>query len=163
MRKLTITMAVVVGLAVTAASSATAARLRHHTCTATTTALTCTGKAAGLRPYIYPIGPSEAAISGEVHYTCSDPTFQLIFFGFPTFGPPSVRYLAGIDLEHGKTFSVEFSPGAAPQTGLFNPCFSGEWTRDPNYYNVRVVAGWGFGSATPIEAVEATIGTVSPE
>jgi hypothetical protein len=123
-------MAVVVGLAVTVASSATAARLRNHACTATTAALTCTGKAAGLRPYIYPISASEAAISGEVHYTCSDPTFQFIFFGFPTFGPPSVRYLAATDLQNGKAFSVAFSPEAAPQTGLFNPCFPGEWTRD---------------------------------
>jgi hypothetical protein len=164
MRKSTITLVVVVvGLAVPAASNAAAKWPRNLACTATTTALTCTGKVGGLRPYIYPIGPSEAAISGEVHYACTDPVFQFIFYGSPTFAPPSVRYLAGIDLHNGKTFSIEFSPGVAPRTGLFDPCFLGEWTRDPNYYNVRVVAGWGFGSATPIEAVEAAIGTVSAE
>jgi len=158
------TMAALIGVAVPANSSAAvrATWLTTPACTATTTALTCTGIAAGLRPYIYPISGSEAAISGEVHYTCTDPVLQFSFFGFPTFGPPSVRYLASTDLQNGKRFSVAFSPGAAPQTGLFNPCFPGEWTRDSNYYNVRVIAGWGFGSATPIEALETAIGTVSP-
>lgn len=171
MTKLMITMAarlvallMLLALPATSSAAGSARWTTYPACTGTATALTCTGKAAGVQPRFYPgLSPVEAAIRGEVHYTCTDPVFQSIFYGYPTFGP-TVAYLASTGFHNGKTFSIEFLPPPGPPGMLANAtCLSGQWTRDPNYYNVRVAVGWGFGSATPIEALEAPLGTVSPE
>jgi hypothetical protein len=162
-----VTMAALLALAMPASSNATGSPRwsTDPTCTATTTALTCSGKAAAVQPQtIIGLSSVEAGIKGEVHYTCADPAFESIFFGFPGLGPVEDRYLASGDFHNGRTFSVQFAPPSAP-LGITAgyACFSGQWTRDPNYYNVRVVVGWGFGSATPSEALAAaSVGTVSP-
>ena len=147
-------------------SAARSARwLTDPTCTATTAALTCAGKAAGVRPkFISGLSAVATGIQGEIHYTCTDPVFEAYFFGSPLPIPLDWQYRAAPigDFRNGKTFSDEFLPPPNPP-GLSNTlyCLSGVWTRDPNYYNVRVDVGWGFGSFAPIEALEAFIGTVS--
>ena len=166
MRRFSIAVGALLACALAASSTAAGSTkgFTDPTCTATATGLTCTGKAAGVQPRsIFGLSSVEAGIKGEVHYTCTDPVFEVLFFGFPTLAPPDYRYLAGADFHNGRTFSVEFLPPPNPP-GMLNAylCLSGEWTRDPSYYNVKVVVGWGFGSATPIEAREAPIGTVSP-
>jgi hypothetical protein len=161
-------MAALLALAVPAVSNAarSARWLTDPSCTATTAALTCTGKAAGVRPkFISGLSAVTTGVQGEIHYTCTDPVFETFFFGSALPVPLDIQYLAAPigDFRNGETFSVEFLPPPNPP-GMFNAfyCLSGVWTRDPVYYNVRVVVGWGFGSATPIEALEAAVGTVSP-
>jgi hypothetical protein len=163
MTKLSITLAAVLALVLPAGSSAASSArwTTYPTCTATTTALTCAGKAAGVHPkFIYGISPLEVAIGGTVHYSCADPVFDVFFFGYPDLAPDS---LASADIHNGKTFSVQFPPPYSPPgLGAGSACLSGVWARDPNYYDVHVIVGWGFGSGHPIEALDAPIGTVSP-
>lgn len=167
MFKLVTAMAALLALAVPAGSSAAGSPrwITVPTCTATTTALTCTGRAAGVHPkFISGLSAVATGIQGEIHYTCTDPVFEAFFFGSPLPIPPDWQYLVAPigDFRNGETFSVEFLPPPNPP-GLSNAlyCLSGVWTRDPNYYNVRVDVGWGFGSFAPIEALEAFIGSVS--
>jgi hypothetical protein len=165
MGKFVITMAAL--LAVAMATSSRAAGSGHWItqprCTATTTALTCTGRASGVQPrFIVGLGAVEAGITGEVHYMCGDPVFQAIFYGFPP-DAVDVGYFAESGFHNGRRFLVEFSPPSEPlDRGARIRCLSGEWTRDPGYYNVRVAVGWGFGSYSPIGALDAFVGTVSP-
>jgi hypothetical protein len=164
MKKLLIALTALVALAIPASSKA-ATWVTNPTCTATTTTLTCTGRAAGLHPKeMFGLGPLEAGIQGEVHYFCADPAFEWIWFGGPYPAPPDFEYLAaGTAVRNGQTFSIQYPPNPSPDAMLAQVlCTSGVWTRDTNYYNVRVVVGWGFGSATPVTALEAPIGTVSP-
>jgi hypothetical protein len=167
MGRFSITIGVALACAFAASSSAFAAAKwpGDPTCTATTTALTCTGKAAGLHPrFIYGLSPVEVAIKGEVHYTCTDPVFDFDFYGGPTNAPLDHRYLAAtFDFHNGKTFSVEFVPPAGPPgISALAACPGGYSRPDLNYYDLKLVVGWGFGSGTPIEALAASIGTVSP-
>jgi hypothetical protein len=165
MRKFVITMAALLAFAL--ATSSRAAGSGHWTtqprCTATNTGLTCAGRAAGVQPqFIVGLGPVQAGITGEVRYTCSDPVFVSVLFGFPP-DAPAVGYLSEADFHNGHPFSVPFLPPSEPlDMGARNSCLSGEWTRDPAYYNVRVAVGWGFGSYSPLEVLSARIGTVSP-
>jgi hypothetical protein len=165
MHKFVITMAAILALAI--ATSSRAAGSGHWTtqpqCTTTNTGLTCVGRAAGVQPqFIFGVGAVQAGITGEVRYTCSDPVFVSVFFGFPP-DAPGVGYLSDAAFHNGRRFSVQFSPPTEPlDMGARNACLSGEWTRDPAYYNVRVAVGWGFGSYSPLEALSAPIGTVSP-
>lgn len=165
MRRFVITMAALLALAV--ATSSRAAGSAHWTtqprCAATTTSLTCTGRGSGVQPqFIFGLGAVQAGITGEVRYTCSDPVFEAVFSGFPPDAPGS-GYFAETDFHNGRPFSSQFSPPSAPpDLGAQILCVSRQWTRDPVYYNVRVAVGWGFGSYSPIEGLDASIGTVSP-
>jgi hypothetical protein len=165
MRKFVITMAALLALAMAASSRAAGSDhwITQPRCSATTTALTCTGRAAGVQPrFIFGLGAVEGGITGEVRYTCSDPAFDAIFFGFPP-DAAGVGYFAEADFHNGRTFSVGFLPPSEPlDLGARLRCLSGEWTRDPEYYNVRLAIGWGFGSYSPIEGLDASIGAVSP-
>jgi hypothetical protein len=162
MTKLIFTIAALLALAIPASSSAvdTARWLTDPTCTATTTTLTCTGRAVGLqRPNNNPLGSLDAAIFGEVHYICSEPVFTAIE---PRFG--RLLAVASTEVQNGQTFSIEVSPRPTPTSLTARAaCFSGIWTRDPNYYNVSVAIGWGLGpDGFEVTALEAPIGTVSP-
>jgi hypothetical protein len=165
MAKLGIMTAVLLALALPAVSDAarSASWIAQPSCTATTTALSCTGRATGVQPRaIAGLGPVEVSIRGEVHYTCVDPIFQAIFYGFPV-DAPSVGYFAEEAFHNGKAFSIDFAPSDQPlNLSAQNQCLSEQWTRDPNYYNVSVAVGWGFGSYTPIEALSGSAGTVLP-
>jgi hypothetical protein len=169
MKTLVITMGALLALAVPASSSAagSARWITDPTCTATTTALTCTGQAAGVvQPKDNPY-PVVAGIQGEIHYTCSSPIadFETSFFGFPREDHANAYLVDDAYFHNGQTFSVEFLAPPNPRylTALFSCAIRlGVWIRDPLYYNVRVVVGWGFGGATPVEALEGAVGTVSP-
>jgi hypothetical protein len=170
MRKSIVTVAVLLALAIPARSSAadTTRWLTYPSCSATTTSLTCTGKGAGLqRPENNPLGvglgPPEAAIIGQVHYICNIPGEP----GF-TVSWPGGRFddaLAVTDFHNGQTFSIEYLP--PPQPEDINDLFAcglagGTYTRDPNYYDVSVAIGFGFGSGNAVTLLSALIGTVSP-
>jgi hypothetical protein len=165
MAKLGITTAVLLALALPAGSNAagSARWVAQPSCTATTTVLSCTGRAAGVHPQaIAGLGPVEAGIRGEVHYTCVDPMFQAIFYGYPV-DAPSVGYFAETAFHNGNAFSIDFTPPEQPlDMSAQDQCLSGQWIRDPNYYNVSVAVGWGFGSYNPIEALSASTRTVLP-
>ena len=158
MTKLFLASAALLALAVPSSASAAPRWLDSPTCTATTTTLTCTGKAVGVRRLNKDVLPERvAAIFGEVHYTCSDPVFTSL---------PEFPYwnLAWSAYRNRQTFSMEFTPPATPTSlkALFN-CF-GTWRRDPNYYNVRVGVGWGLNpDAFEVTALEARLGTVSAQ
>jgi hypothetical protein len=164
MRHFVITVAVFLAFAM--ASTSRAAASGHWStqprCTATTASLRCTGRASGVQPqFIFGLGAVQAGITGDVRYTCSDPVFDAVFSGFPP-DAPGAGYFSEADLHNGRTFVVEFSPPSEPlDLGARLLCLSGQWTRDPVFYNVRVAVGWGFGSYTPLEALSAPIGTVS--
>jgi hypothetical protein len=160
MTKLILTSAALLALALSSTASArpTARWLDFPTCAATTTTLTCTGRAGGLRrPNKDVLVEPVAAIFGEVHYTCSDPVFTIL---------PEFPYwnLAWSAYRNRQTFSMEFTPAPTPSSlrALFN-CF-GTWTRDPNYYNVRVAVGWGLNPDDfEVTALEARLGTVAAQ
>jgi hypothetical protein len=90
MRKIIVTFAALLALAVPATAGAVGSPrwVTIPTCTATTSDLTCTGRAAGVQPQSIPeFGPVEAAIFGQVHWLCTDPLFD--FIGTGTFGRAS--------------------------------------------------------------------------
>jgi hypothetical protein len=165
MRKFVITTAALLTVAMATASRAAGSGhwLGQPRCTATTSALTCTGRASGIQPqFVVGLGPVQAGITGEVRYTCGDPIFDAVFSGFPADAPGS-GYFAEGNFRNGRPFTVQFAPPSVPpDLGAQILCLSGEWTRDPRYYEVRVAVGWGFGSYTPLEALSAPIGAVSP-
>jgi hypothetical protein len=166
MRTLFIVVGALVALALPASSSAAIKFLDEPTCTATMTTITCTGRAAGLeRPNNNPLGqnlsPPEAAILGQVHYTCTIPddgSFTISQSG----GPFDLRTLTSTAFHNGQTFSIEASPPSQPTSmEAQNMCFFGVWTRDPNYYDVSVAIGFGFGAPSgAVVLLEAPIGTV---
>jgi hypothetical protein len=166
MAKLILTTALVM-LALPAGSSAASAGgrwLSYPTCTATTTALTCSGRAVIARPQTLPdLGQPVAAVIAQAHFTCTDPEFGLFW---PPLGDLRYQYIGGASFQNGQTFSIQvqstdFYPSTITAAAA---CMFGEYVRDdPNYYNVSVVVGWGFGSATPITVLEGPIGTVSPQ
>lgn len=161
MKNLLITGAMLLALATPASATAAAMWLTEPACTATTTTLTCGGRAAISNPRpIRGLGPPVAAIIAQVRYHCSDPESDLLF---PGLGTP-LQYVASVDFHNGQTFSIQFSPPPEPWTieALFS-CNDLWVLKDPTYYNVRVALGWGLGSATPVTALEGPIGTVSQE
>jgi hypothetical protein len=159
--------AVVVGALIVPVPAVAALKwLDDPTCTATSTTITCTGRAAGLqRPNNNPLGaglsPPQAAILGQVHYICSNGTISF------TVSEPLPRFdrtLGTTAFHNGQTFTIEGSPPAEPVTMLAQvSCgfIGGTWTRDANYYDVSVAIGFGFGSGTAVILLEAPIGTVS--
>jgi hypothetical protein len=137
----------------------------YPSCTATSTTLTCTGKAAGIaRPFNNPRGAGlssqvEASIAARVHYTCGDPLFDVCE------GPYSLSltdHWGGVSIKNGETFTLSLSPFVQPSgwPALFG-CWSGVWTRDPSYYSVSVDVGWGLGAPSGgAVALTGPIGTV---
>jgi hypothetical protein len=100
----------------------------YPSCTATSTTLTCTGKAAGIaRPFNNPRGAGlssqvEASIAARVHYTCGDPLFDVYE------GPYSLSltdHWGGISIKNGETFTLSLSPFGEP-SGF--PALFGCWT-----------------------------------
>jgi hypothetical protein len=163
MKRFALVITSVLAMLIPASSSAadTTRWLDYPSCTATTTTLTCTGKAAGLqRPNNNPLGgiyPPEAAILGQVHYICSDPVFTT---SWP--GPRFDGAFATTAFHNGQTFTIEYSPPAMPPsiTAAF-ACMFGTYTRDPNYYDVSVAIGFNYGSGSAVTVLEAPIGTVT--
>jgi hypothetical protein len=163
MKKFGIAIASLVALAVPATSKADSGRwLGYPTCMATTTTLTCSGRATIPRPRpIQGLGPPEAAIIAQVRYHCSDPESDLFF---PDLGDSQLRYVAAADFANGQTFSIQFTPPPEPWTIAAQFACNVLWQlNDPNYYNVSVVVGWGFGSGAEVTALDAPIGLVAPQ
>jgi hypothetical protein len=137
--------------------------MTYPTCTATST-LTCSGKAAIAKPQPMPgNGAPIAAIIAQVRYTCSDPQFDLFWPSLlqSSLGGP---YVATTLFHNGQTFSIPYSPPSQPDGSTAAAACRVSYVRnDPNYYNVSVVVGWGFGGGLPITVLEAAIGTVSPQ
>src|SRR5919197_268094 len=160
MKKFIGTIAAFLALAIPAASSAagSARWITYPTCTATASALTCSGRAAGVQPRsIVELGSVQVVLFGQLFYTCLDPYYQTDFSG----RPPTFILVSDIPFHNGLAFSVEFAAPYAPPTMNANQCLSGLWARpDANYYNVEVKIGWGYGGAVPVEALDAPIGTV---
>ena len=172
--KLLATMLLALTAAGIPASSSAADTVRWVTepsCTATTTTITCTGTGAGLqRPNNNPLGhnlsPPQAAILGQVHYTCTIPEDGS--FTISQSGGPFDETLTSTAFHNGQTFSIEYSPasgpfGMAPAVGCVNRLTNvpGVWTRDPNYYDVSVAIGFGFGAPSgAVILLETPIGTV---
>jgi hypothetical protein len=165
MRKLIVAIAMLVALAVAAgASAAGSARwIDYPTCTATSAALTCSGRAAGVQPRVLSGLGVETVISGRVRYTCTNPLADFFYVG-PLYPYQVGDPLISAGFKNGTPFSVEFTPPAAvPYSAAQAWCGAGTWIRDPSYYDVHVQVGWGiFGSATPVIALDAAIGTLSP-
>jgi|SwirhirootsSR2_FD_contig_41_6575173_length_696_multi_2_in_0_out_0_1 hypothetical protein len=167
MRTLVITVGALLALAISASASAadTTRWVTDPSCSATTTTLTCTGRGAGLqRPNNNPLGvglgPPEAAILGEIHYICSG---SFGSFTVRQSGGPFDETLSSTAFQNGQTFSIEHSPLSEPfGMGAQVVCAAagGVYTRDPNYYNVSVAIGFGFGSGHAVVLLETPIGTV---
>jgi len=149
--------------------------LTYPTCTATTTTLTCTGRAVIGDPQpIFGLGEPQALMIGQVRFTCPDPVFDLFWPPLPYLGATSNQDDGTLStfqnqrtlstFQNGQTFTLQsergqFYPSSVTASAL---CFGTYVQVDPSYYNVSVVVGWGIGSATPITALDAPIGTVSP-
>jgi hypothetical protein len=147
------------GIGIFAAASSAASRphwISNPTCRATPTTLACAGKATGLDVHD-PSWPPTPAIFGRVVYTCAeDPTVR----GLNGTGGPLFE---GGSAQNGRQFRVAYSPGPTPDA-LENPdgpgCPSGNWIRDPSYYNVSV----GIAQRDPNNFVLSSplLGTISP-
>ena len=125
-------------------------------CSATATALTCTGKATGLDVHDPNLGPTPA-IFGRVSYSCTDDPSVTGSTG------TSEPLFEGGRAQNGKAFIVRFAPGSTPEV-LDDPdgpgCPSGVWTRDSRYFNVSVAIAQS--DASNFVLFSPTIGTVSP-
>jgi hypothetical protein len=147
------------GIAISAGASSAASQVKWVSiprCSATTTALTCSGKATGLDardPFLAPT----PAIFGRVTYTCAtDPSVT----GTTGSAEP---LLEGGTVKNGRTFVVRFTPGPSPDV-LDNPdgpgCTSGVWTRNTSYFNVSVAIAQG--DASNFVLFSPLLGTISP-
>jgi hypothetical protein len=137
-------LALLVGCALTVPASAearTSARwLTYPTCSATTTTLTCTGRATGLKsfPGRAPLVPM---IFTQAYYTCAENPDAL------GFAPTASQVAAfGVPVKNGTLFTVSFTPPSLPVDSLpsLDPavdCPSGHWTRQPDYSWVDVGIG----------------------
>jgi hypothetical protein len=164
MRKIIVTFAALLALAVPATAGAVGSPrwVTIPTCTATTSDLTCTGRAAGVQPQSIPeFGPVEAAIFGQVHWLCTDPLFDFIGTGDFRKGfllPPPVAF------HNGQVFTIQFTTASYGFDGIHAiPCPGGYILdpSDPSYYDVTVRVGWGLGGFGFETALEAPIGTVT--
>jgi hypothetical protein len=134
MKRLSITIAAFVALAVPVSSSSAAPKpkwLTNPTCSATTVALTCSAKATGLKNND-PTWPPMAAIFARVVYTCREDSSIKGFSGIS--GDP----LAVLFIKNGQSFSLTAVPPASPDVLDTVDCPSGNWVRDPSYYFVSV-------------------------
>jgi hypothetical protein len=169
-RKVITLFALVLTLALPASASGEAPLkgkwLDYPSCTATADALTCSGRAAGIpRLNNNPLeteqglGAPTVAVFAAIRFTCLNNPFPFVVLDVPFAFAPRVA----APFQNGQSFALTFSAPPGPQSlGAQAGCFSGIWERDPNYYDVRVAIGWGYGSCCPVSALEAQIGTVVP-
>jgi hypothetical protein len=138
--------------------------LTYPTCSATTTTLTCSGRAAIADPQTLPeLGQPVAAVIAQAQFSCTDPDFSLFW---PPLRDLRFQYVGGASFHNGRTLSIQVQSTNIYPSNItaMAACAFGHYVRDdPNYYNVSVVVGWAFGSATPVTVLEAPIGTVSPQ
>jgi hypothetical protein len=144
------------GLAAAPTPSGSPRWIVQPTCTATTSELTCTGKAAGVVPkQLDDFSPIEVGITGRVDYSCNNPVFPVSWIGF-------ANEAIGVDAFHnGQTFTATATPPAIPPVNIAQVFCHDDFTRDPNYYDIHVKVGWGYGSGHSVTALDATIGTVT--
>jgi hypothetical protein len=176
MKGLVLTAAAFLALTVPAAAGAAGhpVWVTYPTCTATpnatatTSDLTCTGRAAGVQPQSLPdLGPVQAAIYGHVHWLCLDADGNPLddFIGTANFRLGDLLPFA-VDFHNGQVFTIPFTPSSYDFGSFFVTSCPGGIIQDPSdlsYYDVRVAIGWGFGAPSgPQIALEAPIGTVSP-
>jgi hypothetical protein len=166
MRRTISVIACVLMLALPASSDAVDARgrwLTYPTCTATTTTVRCTGRAVVANPQpIYGLGPLGAAIIGSLRFACPNPVFDLFW---PFVENLRYQWVTGTLLQNGQTFTMsaarnQLYPGTLTAAAA---CPDTYIQVDPTWYDVSVVVGWGFGSATPITVLEAPFGTIARE
>jgi len=121
--------------------------------------LTCTGRAIVANPQpVYGLGDLEAAVVAQVRFACPEPVFDLFWPYFPS------QYVSSTLLRNGQTFTLQVERSQLyPSSITASAACSGAYVQaDPTLYNVSVVVGWGFGSASEITTLEAAFGTVSP-
>jgi len=165
MKRTIVAIGTVLVLAVPASSGAAnpdARWLTYPTCSATATTLTCTGRAVVANPRpVYGLGELQAAIIGSLRFTCPDPVFDLFW---PIVGDLRYQWAASTTFHNGQTFTMSVARSQLyPATVTAQAACLDSYTQvDPTWYDVSVVVGWGFGSATPITALEAPFGTISP-
>jgi hypothetical protein len=159
MKKFISILGATLGIAISAGASTAASQPKWVSiprCSATTTNLTCSGKATGL-DVRDPFLPPTPAIFGRVAYTCAqDPTVT------GSTGTAEPLFEGGF-VKNGRTFSVKFAPGPTPEV-LDNPdgpgCPSGVWTRNPSYFNVSVAIAQT--DASNFVLFSPLLGTISP-
>jgi hypothetical protein len=160
MRKLLMILIGVLALVVPAGAIAAGSPkwTAYPSCTASTTTLTCTGRAVAVHPQSMPnLGPLGVAVFGRLLYTCLEPYFQTDWSGSFLNG----NVLSSVNYKSGRSFSISYdAPYSPPTMNAGAQCLSGLWARpDSNYYDVDVKVGWGWGGSA-IEALDAPIGTV---
>lgn len=134
--------------------------LTYPSCSASGSALTCTGRASGVqRPLNNPAGvglsPLQAGVAGRIHYVCSYPVFGGYESGYQS------DYIGAVDIKNGATFTVTVTPNGTPSDWLaLNSCW-GLWTRDTSYYEVSIDIGWGFGSGREATVLTGPVGNVA--
>lgn len=163
-------LGLVVGVAVVLVIPTTAAAaakwLDYPTCTATSTTITCTGRATGVpQPFNNPLAgnlsPLEAGLAFHARYVCIDALGNPLYSIFDRPVPWS-DYWNTVSIKNGQTFTMSASPPDLPQSmSAQNGCLFGTWTRDPNYYDVSVDIGWGFGAPSgAVTILTGPVGTV---
>ena len=159
MKKVIAILGATLGIAISAGASTAASQPKWVSiprCSATTTALTCSGKATGLDARD-PVFPATPAIFGRVTYTCAtDPSVT----GSTGTSEPLFQ---GGTVKNGRAFVVRFTPGPTPDV-VDNPdgpgCTSGAWTRNTSYFNVSVAIAQG--DASNFVLFSPLLGTISP-
>lgn len=159
MKKFIAILGAALGVAISAAVSNAASQPKWVSiprCSATTTALTCSGKATGLDSHDPFLAPTPA-IFGRVTYTCASDASVTGSTG------SSEPLLEGGTVKNGRTFAMSFTPGPSPDV-LDNPdgpgCTSGVWTRNTSYFNVSV--GIAQSDASNFVLFSPLLGTISP-
>jgi hypothetical protein len=150
MKSLVPALTLAIALALSAAGQAAprgAKWVKYPTCTATSTTLTCTGSAVGIKaPFVL-----VAQVWLTVNYTCVENGFV----GAST-------EATGTTIKNGKAFNLTFVPAGFPvgPEGIYqDECPSQNWTReDLSSYGVIVLAG----GDEIVHALEARLGTISP-
>lgn len=121
--------------------------VNYPTCTATTSALTCSGKAAGVQPQsIFGVGRVQAGIFGHVHWLCTDPVFDFIGSGNILLQDLLSQ---PVDIHNGQAFTIHFTPSSYDfDFAHLQGCTGGYILdpSDPSYCDVSVAVGWGIGS-----------------
>src|SRR5919202_187044 len=137
MRTLLITAVAAVAVAIPGASFAAGSPrwVTYPSCTASTTTLTCTGRAAAVHPKFMPnLGSASVGLFARLLYTCLEPYYETDWSGTYYNG----FVLATTKYENGRPFSIHYdAPYSPPTMNAGAQCLSGLWARpDLNYYNV---------------------------
>jgi hypothetical protein len=125
MRKLLMILIGVLALVVPAGAIAAGSPkwTAYPSCTASTTTLTCTGRAVAVHPQSMPnLGPLGVAVFGRLLYTCLEPYFQTDWSGSFLNG----NVLSSVNYKSGRSFSISYdAPYSPPTMNAGAQCLSG--------------------------------------